>query len=242
MWFSETSMTRAPKEASVAKTELVPGMLTLPKRTAVPGGELRVSVVETLQSAETGKTDMKPVLLTVGSPLTVVMRAVSSLLKNVSATELVGPAGGVVWLRSKGRRVSMAERPVSSQNVAQAMPALAPEFATQASLCFLETARLTGNSPAVSTGLPTMVNLVGSQSSILNKERVFDPALTAKTSLPETLTAPWLPNASGTKGFPFASTSLLPAPPVAVRVPPESVPFLLIGIATMLLFASLVMK
>ena len=81
--FSEISIMRAPKEASVARTEFVPGILTLPKRTAVPGGEERVSAVErdfapfAPFAPVIGKMDMKPVLLTVGSPFMVVMRAVS---------------------------------------------------------------------------------------------------------------------------------------------------------------------
>ena len=93
-------------------------------------------------------------------------------------------------------------------------------------------------------------------------ERVLEPALTAKTcydvldrdirylrgtvwiglTLPATRTEPWLDNASGARGFPVASTSLLPAPPVAVNDPSLRVPFLLTGIATTELFASLVMK
>ena len=163
--FPEISITRAPKEASVARTEFVPGILTLPKRTAVPGGEERVSAVErdfAPFAPVIGKMDMKPVLLTVGSPFTVVMRVVSSLLKKVSATEFVGPTGGVLWLRANGRRVSILESPFFASKDAQAMPALAPELATQARECFVETARVTGKSPAVSMGVPTRVSFVGS--------------------------------------------------------------------------------
>ena len=180
--FTEMSMISAPKDASVARTEFVPGMLTLPKRTAVPGGEERVSAVDRVPAPVMGKMDMNPVLLTAGSPFTVVMRAVSSLLKNVSATLFVGPTGGVVWLRAKGRRVSMAERPLSPQKEAHAMPALAPVFATQAREWALDTARVTGKSPAVSMGEPIKISFVGSHGEILSMERVFEPALTAKTS------------------------------------------------------------
>lgn len=92
-------------------------------------------------------------LLTVGSPLTVVMRAVESALKKVWETVFVGPTGGVVWFMSKARReVSSAVRPVVEHMEKQAIPALAPEFATQACFKVVERLTLMGNSPSVSAG------------------------------------------------------------------------------------------
>ena len=69
----------APKAASVAKTLLVPGIAALPNNTAVPLGELRISLAAMAPLA-TGRADMKPVLLAVGSPLTMVRKADSSAL------------------------------------------------------------------------------------------------------------------------------------------------------------------
>lgn len=43
----------------------------------------------------------------------------------------------------------------------------------------LEIVRLTGNSPSVLAGWPTIVNLVGSLEEIWNMEMVFEPGLTA---------------------------------------------------------------
>lgn len=92
----------------------------------------------------------------------------------------VGPTGGVVWLMLKALRdLSSAVRPLVVHMEKQAMPALAPELATQAWFKTVESATLMGNSPSVSTGLPTIVSLVGSLGSMLNIETVFEPALTA---------------------------------------------------------------
>lgn len=86
----------APKEASVARKVVVVvvvvvfwdrglpplGITTLPKRTAVPGGEERMSL-DAGQEPWIGSTEMKPVLflLTTGFPLTVVISADASALK-----------------------------------------------------------------------------------------------------------------------------------------------------------------
>jgi len=52
--FLEREMVAAPKEASVAKTSFgFPGNKATPKRTAVPAGEVLVSVVDT-QPSSTG--------------------------------------------------------------------------------------------------------------------------------------------------------------------------------------------
>lgn len=86
-----------PNEASVTKiSEEEFGRRAVPKRTAVPAGEDRVSVLEDTALFTTGKTDRKPVLFFVGSPLTVVMSIVESLLKKVWETVFNGPTGGVV--------------------------------------------------------------------------------------------------------------------------------------------------
>lgn len=61
----------------------------------------------------------------------------------------------------------------------QAIPALAPEFATHACLRDVERATLTGNSPKVSAGWPIIVRIVGSVGEIENMEMVFEPGLTA---------------------------------------------------------------
>jgi hypothetical protein len=83
--------------------EELPGIVAEPNKTAVPRGELRVSFLERLAACPlqleaelTGKTERKPVLLTPGSPLTVVKRWDSSLEKKVWETVFRGPTGGVV--------------------------------------------------------------------------------------------------------------------------------------------------
>jgi len=83
-----------PKDASVTKISLFCNS-AVPKSTAVPAGEERVSAVETAPST-IGNTDRKPVLLTAGFPFTVVIRAEKSLLKKVCETVFSGPLGGVV--------------------------------------------------------------------------------------------------------------------------------------------------
>lgn len=86
----------APNEASVAKIlSGEPGIRAEPKRTAVPFGELLLSFIARLPPW-TGKMERKPVLLTIGFPLTVVRRAVLSELKKVCETVLNGPEGGVL--------------------------------------------------------------------------------------------------------------------------------------------------
>lgn len=168
-----------PKEASVTKMEFEFGISAVPKRTAVPAGEERTSCVETALLT-TGKAERKPVLLTVGSPFTVVRRAVESALKKVCDMVLVGPTGGVVWLMSNARRdVSSGVRPFAAHIEKQAIPALAPELATQAWERAVERATLMGNSPRVLAGWPTMVSLVGSVESMVNIDTVFEPGLTA---------------------------------------------------------------
>jgi hypothetical protein len=173
----------APKEASVTKMLEVEGMGTEPNRTAVPGGELRVSVVERLAAPQaeapvTEKTERKPVVLTAGSPFTVVRRRDSSWEKKVCETVFVGPTGGVLCWRSKGRRASMAPSP-AEENVVQEIPAFAPVDPTQTSLLFAEAATVFGNSPPTSTGEPTTVRLVGSWAEMAIMVRVSEPALTA---------------------------------------------------------------
>lgn len=104
---------------------------------------------------------------------------------------LRGPVGGVVWFMAKGRRVvSSGERPVVADMLRQATPALAPEFATQARLSFVERVTETGNSPTVETGWPRGVRTVGSVGEMLNIESVLEPGLTA--------TRDWFRQMSGT--------------------------------------------
>lgn len=103
----------------------------MPKRTAVPEGEDLVSVVETWPLV-TGNIERNPVLFFVGSPLTVARSMVESELKNTCETVFKGPDGGVVWFIANDRRVvSRGVRPVEDM-LKQAMPATAPELATQA--------------------------------------------------------------------------------------------------------------
>lgn len=106
--FAERESVVAPKEASVARRVWAPaadglaeGMMTLPKRTAVPLGEERMSFAAGQPLASNGRTEMKPVVLVAGLPLTVVMRAEASSLKSAWETVFSGPTGGVVWARSK---------------------------------------------------------------------------------------------------------------------------------------------
>lgn len=109
---AERARVAEPKEASVAKRLVEFGISAVPKRTAVPAGEERISFIET-RLFTTGKTEMNPVLLSAGSPFTVVISAVESLLKKVWDTVFVGPTGGVVWLRLKARKeVSRGVRPL----------------------------------------------------------------------------------------------------------------------------------
>ncbi len=127
----EMEIVAEPKDASVTKMDEEFGRRAVPKMTAVPDGEDRVSTVEMVVLI-TGKTERKPVLFLVGSPLTVVRRAVESLLKNVSDMVLRGPTGGVVWSRERGRSVESRDvRPILGHIEKQAMPPLAPELATQ---------------------------------------------------------------------------------------------------------------
>ena len=77
------------------------------------------------------------------------------------------------------KEVSNALRPLVVHMEKQAIPALAPELATQAWFKAAEGATLIGNSPSVSAGWPTNVSFVGSWGSILSMETVFEPGLTA---------------------------------------------------------------
>lgn len=95
MLFASSERVAEPNEASVTKMLFEFGRSAVPKSTAVPAGDDRVSCIETAPLA-TGNTERKPVLLTGGFPLTVVRRAESSALKNVWETVLSGPLGGVV--------------------------------------------------------------------------------------------------------------------------------------------------
>ena len=124
-------------------------------------------------------TEMKPVLLTVGSPLTVVMSAVESAVKNVSPIPLRGPVGGLTCPRLKGRRVSKLSMPLGEKD-AQEMPARAPVCAAQTMLRAVDTATELGKSPIVMAGWPRRVSLVGSWGEMQNMETEFEPALTAK--------------------------------------------------------------
>jgi hypothetical protein len=183
MLFAFNERVAEPNEASVTKISFELGNSAVPKSTAVPEGEERVSVVETAPLA-TGKTERKPVLLTAGFPFTVVNIAEESALKNVWETVLSGPEGGVVWFRANGRSaVSSGERPVVGDMVRQARPALAPELATHARESLDERVTETGKSPSVETGWPRGVRIVGSDEEMLNMERVLEPGFTATRDL-----------------------------------------------------------
>lgn len=131
MLAAERESVALPKDASVTKRLFELGIKAVPNRTAVPAGEDWMSWVETWPLT-TGKTERKPVLLTVGSPFTVVMSEVESALKKVWETVFSGPFGGVVCPRLKGRRtVSRGFRPFAVIEK-HAIPALAPLLATQA--------------------------------------------------------------------------------------------------------------
>jgi hypothetical protein len=178
-----------PNEASVTKSWFALGRRAVPKSTAVPEGEVLVSVIDTFPPA-TGNIDKNPVLFLVGSPFTVAISMEESALKNTCETVFRGPDGGVVWFMAKGRRVvSRGVRPVEDME-RQAMPATAPELATQAWLRVLEMVRLVGNSPRVEAGWPIMVSFVGSVEEIWNMEMVFEPGFTAIRVLPEILMEP----------------------------------------------------
>lgn len=82
MLAAERESVALPNDASVTKMLFELGISAVPKRTAVPAGEDWMSCVETWPLT-TGKTERKPVLLTVGSPFTVVRSAVESVLKKV---------------------------------------------------------------------------------------------------------------------------------------------------------------
>lgn len=95
MLLAEIESVAEPNDASVTKIFLEFGSSVTPKRTAVPAGELRISDVETVP-LDMAKDERKPVLLTVGLPLTVVRRAVESVLKKTCDTVFNGTVGGVV--------------------------------------------------------------------------------------------------------------------------------------------------
>ena len=182
--FRSTERTAPPKEASVTKTDDVPGTFAEPKRTAVPAGELLISVVAReavfFQGwLSTGKTEKKPVLLTAGLPFTVAKRRDSSSEKNTCETVFVGPTGGVVWMRPNDRKSSIAPSPCL-EKLEQDTPLLAPVVPTHASWCFADAATVFGNSPGSEAAWPTMVSLVGSRGSMDIIDRVLLPALTAK--------------------------------------------------------------
>ena len=85
----------------------------------------------------------------------------------------------------------------------------------------------------MSTGLPTMVNLVGSVEEIIIIVRVLEPALTATIMLPSTLRADWLKRESGEAvSFVLPSIPDAPLPPVRVIDPSERVPSAATCIAT----------
>src|ERR1700712_3453377 len=82
-----TATIAPPNDASETKTFDVPGMTAEPNKTAVPEGELRVSLVARLDGLPhfppwTGKTEKNPVLFFVGSPLTVAKSLDSSVETN----------------------------------------------------------------------------------------------------------------------------------------------------------------
>ena len=80
---------------------------------------------------------------------------------------------------SKGRRdLSKAWSPLDDVEK-HAIPAFAPELATQAWLSLVDIDKLIGNSPRVSAGLPTIVSFVGSAESIVNMVIVLEPGFTA---------------------------------------------------------------
>jgi hypothetical protein len=171
-----------------------PGTMAEPKRTAVPSGDDRCSSRERLDAdccarpleprtgcwqSWTGKADKKPVLFTAGSPFTVVKSVISSSEKKTCETVFVGPTGGVLCPRSKGRRSSMGPSP-RAVNCEQETPATAPVEPTQTSEFLAEAATVVGNSAGMGTGSPTRRREVGFWGSMVSMERVFDPALTAK--------------------------------------------------------------
>ena len=124
-------------------------------------------------------------------------------------------------------------RPFLGSASKQARPALAPVLATQASEFLALSATVAGNSPRVSTGLPTMVSCVGSSAEMVIIVRVLDPALTATSMLPSTLSADWLKRASGAAGsLVLPSIPEAPLPPVEVMEPSERVPSAATFIAT----------
>jgi hypothetical protein len=158
---------------------LLPGKRATPNKTAVPLGEERVSCVLT-HPFWTGKAEMKPVLFTIGLPLTVVRSAVLLALKKVWEMVLKGPEGGVVCDRGIARRaVSRGLRPQGVMET-HAMPELAPELATHAWESFEEIETETGKSPRVGAGCPIKVSWVGSRGLMENIDRVLEPGLTAR--------------------------------------------------------------
>ena len=122
--------------------------------------------------------ERKPVLFTVGSPLTVVKRADSSDEKKVCETVFSGPTGGVLCPRSKDRSSSICPSPCREKE-AHEIPALAPVVPTQASLFFADAATVFGNSPGMAKGLPTHESDVASLDDMVIMVRVLEPAFTA---------------------------------------------------------------
>lgn len=180
-----TARTAAPKEASVTKSEVLPGIAAEPNRTAVPAGELRVSVVDRVVIAPpqgdlalTGNAEIKPVLFAGGLPLTAVKRTDSSPEKKTWETVLNGPTGGVVWPRPNGRRASILPRPCEEKDV-QETPDFAPVVPTHTRLFLAEAATVTGKSPGTEADWPNAVSFVGSLAEIENIVRELEPAFTA---------------------------------------------------------------
>jgi hypothetical protein len=91
---------------------------------------------------------------------------------------LVGPTGGVVCLRSNGRRQSIGVRPLA-ENEEQEIPAVAPVEPTHTKLFLDDAATVFGNSPGMATGSATAVSCVAFVTERAIILSVFDPALTA---------------------------------------------------------------
>jgi len=162
----------------------------------VPFGLERVSFIESLVDMldivpphevefvpllpSTENTLKNPVLLTAGSPFTVVNSIVWSSEKNVVETVFVGPTGGSLCLRSNGLSASIAPMPVLASKLAQEIPALEPVVPTQTSEFFMDAAIVLGNVPGNAAGFPIRLSIKGSSGEMANIEIVLDPAFTAK--------------------------------------------------------------
>ena len=123
--------TTMPNEVSTTSRVAGSGM-TPPNNTAVPGGDVRTGVRDTLPFC-TAKTATKLARLRAGLPLPVTTSTLESGLKKMSDVLPGGPLGGLVSPTLRGRRDwSSGVKPWKESTRKHVTPSLGPPFSTHA--------------------------------------------------------------------------------------------------------------